>query len=141
MSASPPPIAETPWRTLRSLVRPLWPIEQAVIEAAAHDYPASADALREQIDALQVVSFRNTGGGFFSTVHAPSNARRLVDKSPLDVGTGSVDGIEHGMGFLVFLEDGHPSVIEGYAFAAVSTNGIDFSSVSFDVKPWSTAGD
>ena len=44
------------------------------------------------------------------------------------------------MGFLVFLEDGYVSLIEGYTYGDVSTVGVDFSSVDFDMKPWSLAG-
>jgi hypothetical protein len=31
-----------------------------VLQAAAHDYPASAGALREYIDAAQIATFENT---------------------------------------------------------------------------------
>jgi hypothetical protein len=46
--------------------------------------------------------------------------------------------IEHGMGFLVFLENGYVSLIEGYTYDA-STVGLDFQKVTFDVRPWSVA--
>jgi hypothetical protein len=121
-------------------VRELWPIERAVLEAAAHDYPASAHTLHEQIAAAQVTSFENTGVGFFSTLSVSPEAPRLTDKSPLDAATGSVASIEHGMGFLVFIENGYVCMIEGYTHAG-STVGLDFETVSFDVKPWSTAGE
>jgi hypothetical protein len=122
-------------------VRSLWPIERAVLEAAAHDYQASANSLREQIAAAQVTDFENTGVGFFSTVSVSPAAPRLTDKSPLDAATGSVDDVEHGMGFLVFLEDGYVSLIEGYTYGDVSTLDIDFASVDFNLKPWSLAGE
>jgi predicted lipoprotein len=102
-------------------MRGFWPIERAALEAAAHDYQASADRLGQQIAAAQVIDFKNTGNGFFSTVRVSPEAPRLTDKSPLDAATGSVGSIEHGMGFLVFLEDGYVSLIEGYTHAGVST--------------------
>jgi hypothetical protein len=122
-------------------MRALWPIERAVLEAAAHDYEASASVLNEQIAAAQVTDFENTGVGFFSTVWVPSDAPRLTDKSPLDAATGSVGSIQHGMGFLVFLENGHVALIEGYTHGDGSTVGLDFESVNFDMKPWSLAGE
>ena len=122
-------------------MRSLWPIERAVLEAAAHDYQASADRLREQIAAAQVTDFENTGTGFFSTLTVSPEAPRLTDKSPLDAATGSVGSIEHGMGFLVFLENGYVYLIEGYTYGDVSTVRVDFESVNFDVKPWSLAGE
>jgi hypothetical protein len=121
-------------------MRSLWPIERAVLEAAAHDYQAAADGLREQLAAAQITDFENTGAGFFSSVNVSEDAPRLTEKSPLDAATASVGSIEHGMGFLVFLEDGYVSLIEGYTYGDVSTVGVDFSSVDFDMKPWSLAG-
>lgn len=122
-------------------MRDLWPIERAVLEAAAHDYNASADRLRQQIAAAQVTNFRNTGEGFFSTVRVSPRTPALADKSPLDAATGSVGTLEHGMGFLVFLEDGYVSLIEGYTWGIESTVGVDFETVNFDIKPWSLAGE
>lgn len=121
-------------------MRELWPIERAILEAAAHDYQAYAGGLREQIASAQVTSFENTGMGFFSMLSVSPEAPRLTDKSPLDAATGSVASIEHGMGFLVFLENGYVSTIEGYAYDG-STVGLDFETVTFDVKPWSIAGE
>ena len=120
-------------------MRNLWPIEQAVLEAAANDYQASAEALHEQITAAQVTDFENTGAGFFSTVRVSPEAPPLIDKSPLDAATGSVGSVEHGMGFLIFLENGYVSLIEGYTYGDVSTVGVDFESVTFDLRPWSLA--
>ena len=42
------------------------------------------------------------------------------------------------MGFVVFLENGHVSLIEGYTYDG-STVSLDFETVTFDVKPWSLA--
>ena len=97
--------------------------------------------MREQIAAAQVTDFENTGAGFFSTVRVSAEAPQLTDKSPLDAATGSVGSIAHGMGFLVFLENGYVSLIEGYTYGDVSTVGVDFESVNFDMKPWSLAGE
>src|SRR5205823_2606897 len=102
-------------------MRRLSPIERTVLEAAAHDYEALADVLREQIAIAQVIDFRNTGAGFFSTVTVSPEAPQLPDKSPLDAATGSVGNIEHRMGFLVFVKNGYVSLIEGYTYGDVST--------------------
>jgi hypothetical protein len=83
-----PPIADISSRALAFGCA--WPIERAVLEGAAHDYPASADRLREQIAAAQVTDFENTGVGFFSTVRVSREAPQLTDQSPLDAATGTV---------------------------------------------------
>lgn len=53
---------------------------------------------------------------------------------------GSVGSIEHEMGFMLFLNNGYVSLIEGYAFGDFSTVDVNFESVDFDMKPWSLAG-
>jgi hypothetical protein len=131
-----------PLRTLAdarysSVMRALWPIERAVLDATAQDYPASADSIRQQIETAQVTAFENTGAGFFSTVSVPADAPRLPNKSPLDGAHGNVNGVEDGMGFVVFLEDGRLSLVEGYCQAITSTVDIDFATVNFNLRPYS----
>jgi hypothetical protein len=85
-----------------------------------------------------VTEFENTGAGFFSTVTVGPDVPPITDKSPLDGAYGSVEGIVDGMGFIVFLEGGRLTLIEGYCHGATST-GIEFARVNFDIKPWSIA--
>src|SRR5687768_5121141 len=116
---------------------PLWPIERAVLDATAQDYPASVAILRQQIETAQVTAFENTGAGFFSTVSVSADAPRLPDKSPLDGAHGSVNGVKEAMGFVVFLKDGRLSLIEGYCQAIDSTVEIDFATTDFNLRPFS----
>ena len=122
-------------------MRALWDIERAVLEATAQDYPKSANALRLLAQTAMVVDFENTGAGFFSTIMVSDDAPPLRENSPLDGAYANVEGIEHGMGFLVFLKDSRVSLIEGYCHGDVSTVGLDFSRVKFDLRPWSKAAD
>ena len=120
-------------------MRPLWPIEQEILAIAAAAYPASATALRQQISTTYVVSYENSGAGFFSDLVVAASAPLLAEKSPLDAAYGNVAGIEHGMGFIVFLKDGRLSMIEGYCNAGEATAEIDFSQATFELMPWSHA--
>ncbi len=96
--------------------RQLWPIERDILEIAATEYPASADAIRRQAATARVVRFENSGAGFFSYLSIDNDTLPVVEKSPLDVAHGDVDGVEHGMGFIVFLQDHKLSFIEaGFA--------------------------
>ena len=135
-----------PLRTLgeeryRLRVRALWPIERAVLEATAEDYPQFANALRLLAKTATVANFENTGAGFFSTIIGANDAPALGEESPLDGACANVEGIEHGIGFLVFLTDGRVSLIEGYCHGDVSTVGLDFSRVNFELRPWSKAAE
>jgi hypothetical protein len=122
-------------------MRPLWPIERQVLEITAAEYPASADALRRQMDTAQVVSFENSGAGFFSNIAVAADAPLVGEKGHLNAGYGSVCGIEDGMGFIVFLKEGRLSLIEGYCNSSGPTNDIDFSRAAFELKPWSPTPD
>jgi len=122
-------------------MRPLWPIEKEILAIAAGEYPASAMAFREQIEAAQVVGYQNSGAGFFSDVMVPEGTLLLDEKSPLDVAYGNVAGIEHGMGFIIFLRDGRLAMIEGYSNAGEATAKIDFSQVAFELMPWERTQD
>jgi hypothetical protein len=121
-------------------MRPLWPIERAALEAATQDDAAIEDSLTRQIQAASVVNFENSGAGFFSTIAVTGEVPALPESSPLKGGAvGNVDGIEHGMGFILFVENGRLSLLEGYCHGDASTTGVDFQTVEFDLKPWSTA--
>jgi hypothetical protein len=119
-------------------MRSLWPIEREVLEITAREYPASADVLRLQIDNAQVVRFENSGAGVFCYLKVATEAPFLKEKSPLNGAYGNVLGVEHGMGFIVFLESGRLSFIEGYCNGNVSTVGFDFENATFNLKPWSS---
>ena len=116
-------------------MRDLWPIEQAVLEAAVVEYPDLADALCQQIKRARVIAFENTGAGFFSELSLTADVPQLVASSPLDCAHGSIRGVEDAMGFLVFLRGGHLATIEGYRLVLEATDDIDFASVQFALKP------
>ncbi len=122
-------------------MRPLWPIEREVLEITAREYRGAADVLHRQIDSAQVINFENSGAGFFSYLAIADDAALLTEKSPLDGAHGSVLGLEHGMGFIVFLRDGRLAMIEGYCNGDVSTTAIDFSRVVFGLVPWNPKPD
>lgn len=122
-------------------MRPLWPIEREVLEISVAEYPASAEAFQQQIGTAQVVTFPNTGAGFFSNLEVASSAQLLSENSSLDGCYGSVLGVKGGMGFAVFLKDGRLSMIEGYCNSGGPTTNIDFSRVVFTLVPWSPKPD
>lgn len=118
-------------------MRSLWPIERKVLELTAAEYPASGEILHWQIEGAQVVSFENSGAGFFSNLVVSAEAPLLAETSPLTGVHGDVVGIEHAMGFIVFLTEGRISMIEGYCNGDTSTQDIDFSGSTFELRPWS----
>lgn len=118
-------------------MRLLWPIEREVLEITAAEYPASGEVLRRQIETAQVISFENSGAGFFSNLAVGDDTPLLAETSPLSGAYGDVAGIEHGMGFIVFLKGGRISVIEGYCNGDTTTQDFDFSASTYELRPWS----
>jgi hypothetical protein len=107
-----------------------------VLAATALHYPDSLGGIKQHIKTAQVTDFENTLAGFFSTLSVPKDTLQLPDKSPLTGGYGRVGGIKNGMGFVVFLEDGRVSLIEGFTYGT-STSGINFATVEFSLGAWS----
>ena len=87
-----------------------------------------ADALAGQQVKVCVAARTNTGAGFYTTLDV-SYQPPIEGTSPVgDVGA-TVAGLQHGMGFLLWPQDGHIHKLEGYAYE--DTSGIDFERVAF----------
>ncbi len=88
------------------------------------------------METAQVVSFENSGVGFFSNLAVGDDTPLLAETSPLSGAYGDVVGIEHGMGFIVFLKEGRIAVIEGYCNGDTPTGNFDFSRSTYELRPW-----
>jgi hypothetical protein len=117
-------------------MRPLWKIERTILNITAEEYPESEEFLKKQITSAQVAKFENTGAGFFSHLYIDPVCATIAESSPLIGCYGSVIGIEHGMGFIVFLREGRLWLVEGYTHGNVTTVGFDFEKAVFGLTPW-----
>lgn len=107
-------------------------LEQAVLNAIALQVPEVADAFASQQGKVRVTARENTGAGFYTTLDVSHRSPIKGVASPLgDVGA-TIVGLEHGMGFLLWLRDDHIHKLEGFAYGE-STSGIDFERVAFGV--------
>jgi len=105
-------------------------LEQAVLDAIALQVPEVADALAGQQGKVCVTARENTGAGFYTTLDVSHRLPINGVASPLgDVGA-TIVGLQHGMGFMLWLGDGHIHKLEGYSYEE-STSGIDFERVAF----------
>ncbi len=108
----------------------LFPLEQAALIAIALQVPEAAIALDLQKQQVRVTARENTGAGFFTSLDTLPGTQIEGIRSPLgDVGA-TVFGLKHGMGFLLWLQDGRIAQLEGYSYEE-STIGIDFDRVAF----------
>jgi hypothetical protein len=97
----------------------LKPLERDVIATVLRpDHPVMS-ALRRQLERCQVASRRFTGVGFFTTLDvAPEVEPAPVRPGTMDLGdvTATIEGLEHGVGFVLFVKDGVLDVLEGFSY-------------------------
>lgn len=103
-------------------------LERTVLLAIAEQIPEHAAALRKQVSSASVAQRENTGAGFFTKLNVIDGPRIEGAPSPLgDIGA-DVDGTPHGMGFLLWLQEGLAETLEGYTYGE-DTTGLDLSAL------------
>jgi hypothetical protein len=93
-------------------------LESTILAALLAGDRHDLGVLREQIRSLTVRDREYTGVGFFTYFTVPPDTARLVDRSRLvisDVGA-DIEQLEHGAGFLLFVEDGAVDCLEGFTY-------------------------
>jgi hypothetical protein len=95
------------------------PLERDVMRALlARDHPV-LDALRRQFERSKVASRRLSGVGFFTGFDVPGDTPRApvtTGRLTLSDVVAKVDGLEHGAGFVLFIEDGVLEFLEGFSY-------------------------
>jgi hypothetical protein len=108
-------------------------LERAVLAAICDMNSGDRAALEAQLSTATLLSRENTGAGFhtrFAVDRASSSAiggMRLRDGPE-----AKIDGLEHGMGFILWLKEGYADCLEGYCYAESST-GIVLESAGFEI--------
>lgn len=94
-------------------------LERAVMACLlAPEHPV-ADALRQQADHGRVASRKYTGVGFYTGLDVHPDAPPAPVKSgQMNLGdvTASIDGLNHGAGFVLWVEDGVLRELEGFSY-------------------------
>ncbi|HKF52838.1 MAG TPA: hypothetical protein VKB26_11040 [Candidatus Acidoferrales bacterium] len=113
----------------------LTPLEHAVLRAICKEYPSDRAALEAQLATATVLRRENTGAGFFTYLSVERTSSNPIGGYRLRNGPNAkVEGLEHGMGFILWLKEGYINCLEGYAYAG-STTAIAFDKVSFELLP------
>jgi hypothetical protein len=110
-------------------------LEIAVLDFICKTIHEDGLALRGQLATASIRSRENTGHGFythFEVDHAIAGIGGHKSRDMRDGPLAKVDGIEHGMGFILWLHDGYANHLEGYSFGG-STVDIDFATVAFEL--------
>lgn len=89
--------------------------------------------LREQLDAASVSEREMTGVGFYTTLTIPSNARRLsrVDTIRLGDVVARISGLDHGAGFVLYIQNGVLHLLEGYVYDEKWPPDVSFFELSY----------
>ena len=108
-------------------------LERAVLRAICEMHSADQTALEAQLSTANVLSRENTGAGFFTRFVVDHDSGAAVGGARLKDGPGArIEGLDHGMGFILWLKEGYADCLEGYSFAD-STTGIDLERVGFEI--------
>lgn len=79
---------------------------------------AELEILRSQYDQSSIKSVELTGAGFYIDFDIPGSVQRLDKRCHMYIGDlgGEVEGLEAGLGFILWIDDGAISSLEGYTY-------------------------
>ena len=107
-------------------------LERAILAAYGDLYGADEPRLAGQIAAARPASRENTGTGFHTYLTVdPSACEKIVAWGPLGDHFMHIDGMEHGVGILLFFSEGYLTEIDGYSQAGEDTSAINFATAAF----------
>jgi len=70
----------------------------------------------------------------FSPISVAEDASRVTSPKVLGYETQArVSGLEHGIGFVLFMEDGRLDLLEGFAWGPESTAGLNLTALELEV--------
>ncbi len=108
-------------------------LERAVLYKIVSQYPEASGVLSAQLSGLSVTGRENTGAGFYTRFAIDSQAPVASLASPIGDVAVKVDGLDHGIGFLLWLRDGYMNQLEGFSFEE-DTSDIDWTNPSFNIE-------
>ena len=109
-------------------------LELAALRSIFSEKPELALQLERQLSIATVIKRENTGVGFFTTISLPPTADAIDMSEPTSGETHArISGLEHGMGFVLFFDEGRIGTLEGFTYGSESTTELDLSSLTFDI--------
>jgi hypothetical protein len=111
-------------------------LERAVLGAICEMHPEDRAALEAQLATATFQSRENDGYGFYTHFVVDRTRTPAIGGMRLRNGPAAarIDGLERGMGFVLWLEGGYADCLEGYPFDE-STTEINLETVDFDISP------
>lgn len=110
--------------------------EEAVIEKLLNGDNPVLGILRTQSQLGSVATRDATGVGFYTSFTIPADAPRLmVDDFQLEDVGAEVDGLEHGAGFVLYVQGGALHLLEGYSYDEPWPDEIGNFQLAYDRSP------
>lgn len=96
----------------------LLPLEQQVLSMILEGEVEELAIFREQLKAASVTEREMTGVGFYTTFKIPKELKRISSKASIKLGdvVAEIVGLNHGAGFLLYIENGSLHMLEGYCY-------------------------
>jgi len=108
-------------------------LERAVLATICDMYSEDRAALEAQLSTASLLSRENTGAGFYTRFAVDRASSTAIGGMRLRNGPeAKIDGLEQGMGFILWLKEGYADCLEGYCYAE-STTGIVLAAASFEI--------
>ena len=109
-------------------------LERAALSSIFAEHLDLAPGLEDQLAGAIVTERENTGGGFFTTIRVSDDARPVNGPRVLGHATSAnVEGLEHGLGFVLFMADGKLDLLEGFAWGPENTAQLNLADVCFNI--------
>jgi len=109
-------------------------LELAALQSIFSETPELASGLERQLAVATVAERENSGAGFFTTISVADDVARVSSPKVLGYETQArIAGLEHGLGFVLFMDDGRLHLLEGFAWGPESTAALDLIALKFEV--------
>ena len=113
-------------------------LELAILRAICEKESVERDrtSLEAQLSTAILESRTNTGAGFYTAFTVGRSSSVPIGGDRLRTGPAArIDGLQRGMGFILWLRDGYVALLEGYSYEE-STIEIDFERAGFEILKW-----
>lgn len=104
-------------------------LEAKVLGSICEMHRADRTALESQLATAVIRSRENTGAGFYTRFEVRSRQDAIPGERKRIGRNAKIEGLKHGMGFILWLNDGYAATLEGYSFGE-DTSSIDFEAVN-----------
>jgi hypothetical protein len=93
-------------------------LERAVLGKMLAGENSELKILREQFSKANVATRKMTGSGFFTNLEIPATIPRLSRNGRVTIKdvSANLPKLKHGAGFVIFVEDGALSCLEGFCY-------------------------